>query len=546
MVTVAALALGVTFVHALPGPTNLPPPVGDPPVNEIPPQLFKTGDACISCHNGLVTPSGEDISIGTDWRASMMANSARDPYWQAAVRREVLDHPQAQEVIEDECATCHMPMARFQARASGRTGEVFAHLPIGQATTPADLLAADGVSCTMCHQITEEKLGTRESFVGGFVVDTVTALGQRAVFGPYAVDTGRRTVMHSASGFRQVASDHIQQSELCATCHTLYTKTLGPDGEVVGALPEQVPYLEWRHSAYREERSCQSCHMPVVEDSTAITAVLGQPRAGVSRHVFRGGNFFMLRMLNRYRAQLGVEALPQELDAAVRRTMQHLQSNTARVSIEEAQVVGTRLQAEVTMENLAGHKLPTAYPSRRAWIHFTVHDRNGQLVFESGGLQPTGLIVGNDNDADPAQYEPHYTEITRSDRVQVYEVIMADPQGHVTTGLLTAVRFLKDNRLLPRGFDKATAEDDIAVEGRAAKDADFLGGSDRVRYAVDVAGAQGPFRVQAELWYQPIAYRWAQNLGPYDASETNRFVAFYDSMSDVSSVILATGVATAQ
>ena len=77
-------------------------------------------------------------------------------------------------------------------------------------------------------------------------------------------------------------------------------------------------------------------------------------------------------------------------------------------------------------------------------------------------------------------------------------------------------------------------------------DADFLGGSDRVRYAVDVAGAQGPFRVQAELWYQPIAYRWAQNLGTYYASETNRFVAFYDSMSDVSSVILATGVATAQ
>ena len=37
--------------------------------------------------------------------------------------------------------------------------------------------------------------------------------------------------------------------------------------------------------------------------------MLGQPRAGVSRHTFVGGNFFMLRMLNRYRAELGVVAV---------------------------------------------------------------------------------------------------------------------------------------------------------------------------------------------------------------------------------------------
>ena len=51
----------------------------------------------------------------TDWRSTMMANAARDPYWQASVRREILDHPKLTAAIEDKCATCHMPMARYLA-----------------------------------------------------------------------------------------------------------------------------------------------------------------------------------------------------------------------------------------------------------------------------------------------------------------------------------------------------------------------------------------------------------------------------------------------
>ena len=75
--------------------------------------LFLTSDQCIACHSNLTSHTGEDVSIGYSWRASMMANAARDPYWQAGVRREIMDHPEAQSVIEDTCSTCHMPMARF-------------------------------------------------------------------------------------------------------------------------------------------------------------------------------------------------------------------------------------------------------------------------------------------------------------------------------------------------------------------------------------------------------------------------------------------------
>ena len=468
-----------------------------------------------------------------------MANSARDPYWQASVRREMMDHPSAVEEIENECSVCHMPMANTQAKAAGRKPEIFAHLPIGQNTEPENRLAADGVSCSMCHQITERGLGTPESFTGGYVIDLALSSEPRKMFGSYEIDKGHTTVMRSATGFNPTEAEHIKQSEVCATCHTLYTQARNPQGEVVGRLPEQVPYLEWRHSAFREEKSCQACHMPAVEEMTPITSILGEPRESFPRHVFRGGNFMMQRMLNRYRADLGVEASIGEMDAAVRRTVEHLQTETARIAVERTAVASGRLEFDVAIENLSGHKFPTAYPSRRAWLHLTVRDSNGRTIFESGAVTPNGSIQGNDNDADGARFEPHYREIRRPEDVQIYESIMADSAGAVTTGLLKGLKFIKDNRLLPRGFDKASAEADIAVIGDALPDADFVAGGDRVRYSVDLAGASGPFQIDAELRFQPISFRWADNLRGYDAAEPQRFVGYYDSMGAASSEVIA-------
>ena len=100
------------------------------------------------------------------------------------------------------------------------------------------------------------------------------------------------------------------------------------------------------------------------------------------------------------------------------------------------------------------------------------------------------------------------------------------------------MRFIKDNRLLPRGFDKQTADAQVAVVGQATSDPDFDGGGDTVRYLVDAANAQGPFQVEAELWYQPIAFRWAMNLKSYDAMEPQRFVGYYETAAASSAIVL--------
>jgi hypothetical protein len=459
------------------------------------------------------------------------------------VRRESTDHPESQAAIEDECSICHMPIPRFEAKLEGRKGQVFSHLPFDQ-DNRENAKAEDGVTCSVCHQIANEKLGSPESFNGGFVVNAPPAKSEHPEYGPFSIDPGRQRIMRTSSGgFRPTDATHIRDSALCGTCHTLKTRALGPGGKEIGSLPEQMPYQEWLHSDYPNRSSCQSCHMPEIHGQVPITAVLGVPREGVHRHTFVAANFFMLRMLNLYRKDLSVAALPTEMTAASERTVAFLQSQSARLSIPSIDFGSGRLQVRVLVENLSGHKMPTAYPSRRAWLHVVVRDARDTKVFESGALNADGSIEGNDNDADPARFEPHYREITSSDEVQIYEPVLKDAAGHVTTGLLSAVGYLKDNRLLPSGFKKETAEPDIAVVGDAAEDPNFTDAGNLVQYSVSTGNAPGPFRVEAELWYQPIGFRWAHNLSPYDAPEPRRFVNYYDSMSSATAVVLARAAA---
>ena len=106
------------------------------------------------------------------------------------------------------------------------------------------------------------------------------------------------------------------------------------------------------------------------------------------------------------------------------------------------------------------------------------------------------------------------------------------------------MRYTKDNRLLPRGFDPAGASADIAVRGEASADPTFIGGSDRVRYRVAGPWPTRPLRARLV----PARGRAAlpadrvplgPNLAAYDAPETRRFVGFYDAAAGESATVLA-------
>jgi hypothetical protein len=462
----------------------------------------------------------------------MMANAARDPYWQASVRAEVLENPTYRAVIEEKCSTCHMPMAHFTSIASGEEARL---LDDGFLDPQNEwhVLAMDGVSCTLCHQIRETGFGQPDSFSGGFVIDT----DERLIFGPYPISEEQAALMQAASGYGAVQSQHITQAELCAICHTLYTPYVDAAGQVAGEFPEQMVYLELTHSSYQGTHACQDCHMPAAQGAVRISTTSDSSHSPFAQHFFVGGNAYMLEILRTFGEERQVTASSEHFEATKRRAIDQLQNRTATLAIEEIEVLGSQLTATVVVESQVGHKFPTGFPSRRVWIHLMVQDADGGVVFESGVVNPDGAIVGNDNDTDPTKYEPHYQVVAGADQVQMYEAIMRDSEGDVTTTLLRGAGYLKDNRLLPSGFDKETASKDIEVHGEAMGDADFGAGGDRVTYAIELDSAEGPFTVTAELLYQSIGYRWAQNLRRHEAPEPARFLDYYDAVPNLPVVV---------
>ena len=415
---------------------------------------FVTAAQCIACHAQLTAPSGEDVSIGFDWRASMMANSARDPYWQAAVRREVIDHPTAQAAIEDKCSTCHMPMARFDAAAAGGQGQVFANLAPRRRSTRSRPTACRAPCAIRSRPRT--RASTRAS--------TAASRSQPHGGAPRRVRAARR---RRGPASRHALGDDVHADRgdahpaigaLRDLPHALSRQRSTPPGQAIGTLPEQVPYQEWLHSELSRRRE-----LPELPHARGRRRRRRSPRCSASRG--RGcrstrssaRNAFMLRHAEplsrraRRRRRCRRSSTPRSHE-----TRRILARERRRWRSRSAAAHGRRLDVDVDVTSTTGHKLPTAYPSRRAWLHVAVTMRRGASCSSRAPCSPDGSIVGNDNDADARAFRAALSEIDeRRTRCRSTSRSWSIATTRVTTGLLRGVRYVKDNRLLPRGFDKA-------------------------------------------------------------------------------------------
>jgi len=214
-------------------------------------------------------------------------------------------------------------------------------------------------------------------------------------------------------------------------------------------------------------------------------------------------------------------------------------ASAADIEILSQSLVNGELTVQLRINNHSGHKLPTSYPSRRAYLHFVVRDAADNIIFESGKTNADGSIAGADADTDLTRYEPHYDEITQADQVQIYEAIMQDTDNNVTYTLLRGASYLKDNRIPPAGFDKNNVTSDIRVAGTALSDANFNSGSDTITYKVQV-GLASSVSYRAELNYQALAYGFIRDLFLDNSDpEVARFESLYNGTSLRSETITA-------
>jgi hypothetical protein len=473
---------------------------------------FTTHETCALCHDeterGTAMRDAEDRNVAPVdlWRSSMMANAARDPLWRGVVALEAAATPSRAQEIESVCLRCHAPMAAPGTRLADLVagGEPLA-------------LAEDGVSCTVCHQVRPEGLGTPGSFSGRF------RIGDDAeIYGPHVAPFANPMRMHTI--YTPTASEHVLDAALCGTCHTLYTDALGADGEATGArLAEQTPYLEWLNSAYATgpaAATCQDCHLPTVDvDGSPIRTRIAHnpggrdfpptsPRAPFGRHVLVGGNALTPKLL-----RAGGTAPADAFDETLARVQEQLAS-AARIEVTDVRRTAGRLRVDVRVENLTGHRLPTAHPTRRVWLALEALDEQGRVLFASGAFDARGRLVGADGrplaiERGGGPLAPHRDRIEGADQVALYEARMADAAGRPTWLLTRGAVYAKDDRLPPRGWRADGPWPDETRPKGVEGDGDFGAGSDVVHYDVPLdLSLERPFVLRARLLHQTVGARW--------------------------------------
>jgi hypothetical protein len=426
---------------------------------------------CYNCHafDDDANPT-EVVPPYNNWLTSMMAQSARDPVFHAAMTIANQDVNDAGEL----CMRCHMPGGWIQNRSMPSDGS---------ALIDDDF---DGVNCNFCHRMVDpvwspenpvEDDDILQQLIDDGTLPTQPGNG-RYIIDPEDTRRGPRADLFNMHNVPILESPYHKESAFCGTCHDLSNPvfSLQPDGtwavnamdaahptqNMYEMIPEQRTYSEWLASQFADggvqfddERfggnhptglmqSCQDCHMPKRDGGMCVFWEL--PEVGthedVAGHEFAGVNSWVLGAVhNMYPSnETGLS------DGTVALAEQRADAFLQAASDLDLSEVDGQLVARVT--NWSGHKLPTGYPEgRRIWLNVRFLDASGEPVVEHGAYD--------------------WSTATLTEDTKVYEVTMGIsetlagatglPVGE-TMHITVFDQILMDNRIPPVGFINAAFE----------------------------------------------------------------------------------------
>jgi hypothetical protein len=458
-------------------------------------------------------------------------------------------------------------------------------------------LARDGVSCTVCHHVSATDLGEERTYTGNFVTGPA-----KEIYGPYKDDAVVTKPMEHALGLTPMYGDQIARSELCGSCHNVLLPIFANDGQRLGASYEQSTHLEWTNSDSGRPgpqfRSCQDCHMPTDYKGDALAFKIANsettddfpptthrlPDADIalttrnhfSRHSLHGLNVFLNQFVQQFPLILGfqqidwmseqpspldppappfTQGLPMELPlfTGFESMLEMAANDTATVQVGRVRKTADgRLRASVTVRNLTGHYLPTGVGFRRLFVELQVLDRQGTPLWASGRTNALGFLLDGVSDRvleseQPVRFpaapiQPHYQVIDSDREVQIYQEVLRDSDGAVTSSFLRRVDEVKDNRIRPKGYDPnqfaASSSPYIrelaVLHGEEANDPSYtdptMTGADTIEYVIPLGPEilQQADRVDATLYYQSIPPSYLQqrfdaaSQGPGHSADIDR------------------------
>jgi hypothetical protein len=482
-VLAAAVAGVAMFVPATGSPTTAQVPLpttpadfmvqGTPPGHEDFIDLFLGSHYCGDCHWGYDNWDGnssETIPPGDNWVTSMMAQSARDPVFHAALAIAEQDAPNSGTF----CMRCHAPGPFLGGRAENGFDDFW------------EWDDYDGIGCNFCHRIVDPVYDTENPTQDIAILDELSALGVlpehvgNAQFvlhlgdsrrGPYATNN-----MHASPLY---VSPHHEEGNFCGSCHDVSNPTLDDNGDgtysinPVGEphdtfnphdmMPEQTTYSEWLASTFATEgvsfsdnrfggpdhptgvmASCQDCHMPkYFGGSCSFAGGSDYPyRPDHALHSFVGPSTWVLEAVKNLYPAEETELTNANVAKALERTQEFMQAASDMDAWQDENDLVVRIT------NQTGHKLPTGYPEgRRMWLNIRFYD-GGTVIEELGAYNNLNGDLETEN-------------------TKVYEINLGlDEAMAELTGLEPGKSFhltlnnvvLKDNRIPARGFTNEAYE----------------------------------------------------------------------------------------